>query len=276
MSVPADARSLARFQDEPGLRFRRAIVRPPSDSFASGLTTAALGAPDLELARRQHAQYCAALESLGLTLTILPPDAAHPDSTFVEDTAVVTQRGAIVTRPGAPSRAGEVQAVRETLAGLCGAVAEIVAPGTLDGGDVCQAGRHFFIGISRRSNEEGARQLADWLRRAGFTADTVDIRARGELLHLKSGLAWLGGATVVVTESLAGHPAFSRCQRIVAGAQESYAANCLRVYDLVLMAAGYPELARRVAGLGLEVRTLEVSEFAKMDGGLSCLSLRLP
>jgi dimethylargininase len=259
-----------------GVRLTSAIVRPPADSFAAGLTTAGGGAPDLARARRQHANYCAALEGLGVAVTALPPDAAFPDSTFVEDVAVVTQHGAMLTRPGAPSRAGEVSGVRPVLASHCGSVAEIAAPGTLDGGDVCQAGSHFFIGISRRTNDEGARQLAVWLNRSGFTASTIDICENSELLHLKSGLAWLGGTTLVLTQALAGHPALRGYQQIVVSPAESYAANCVRVNDSVLMAAGFPVIAQRVVALGFQVVPLDVSEFAKMDGGLSCLSLRLP
>lgn len=261
---------------EPGARFTRAIVRPPADSFASGISTAALGPPDLALARRQHADYCSALQRLGLDLIALPPDAACPDSTFVEDVAVVTERGALLTRPGAPSRAGEVSAMRPVLASACASVTEITAPGTLDGGDVCQAGSHFFIGLSRRTNEQGARQLAGWLSRSGFTASTIDIRENAELLHLKSGLAWLGGKALVLTAALAGHPALGEYSPIVVSAEESYAANCIRIGGTVLLPAGCPQIARRIIALGLGPVPLDLSEFAKMDGGLSCLSLRLP
>jgi len=149
-----------------GTRFTAAIVRPPAASYAAGLTTATLGTPDLSLALAQHAAYCAALEQLGVRVTALPPDEAFPDSTFVADTAVVTAHGAIVARPGAPSRAGEVATIRQALEARLGTVAAIAAPGTVDG-DICQADRSFFIGVSHRTNEEGARQLADWLARAG-------------------------------------------------------------------------------------------------------------
>ena len=259
-----------------GVRFTRAIVRPPSDSFANGLTTASLGAPAVALARTQHATYVIALQRLGVTILPLPEDPDFPDSTFVEDTAVVTQRGAIIARPGAPTRAGEVTAIRAVLERECGPVAEIASPGTLDGGDICQADGHFFIGLSQRTNDEGARQLIDWLGQLGYTASTISIRDNRGLLHLKSGIAWLGGGYLVAGESLAGHPAFHGYKLIVAGADESYAANCVRVNDAVLMPAGFPGLAKRVAALGHEVVTLDVSEFAKMDGGLSCLSIRMP
>ena len=259
-----------------GVRFTSAIVRLPAASFAQGLTTAALGAPDLSRALAQHAAYCAALEQLGVRVTALPSDAAFPDSTFVEDTAIVTARGAIVARPGAPSRAGEVAAIRQALEARLGAVAAITAPGTLDGGDVCQADTSFFIGRSHRTNDEGVRQLAEWLGRAGYSSCVIDIRGDDALLHLKSGIAWLGGGDMVVAEALVDHPALARYRRIVVPADETYASNCVRVNDAVLLAAGFPAVAADVAALGHRVLTLEMSEFRKMDGGLSCLSLRLP
>jgi len=261
---------------EHGARFTAAIVRPPAASFAHGLTTAGLGAPDLSLALSQHAAYVTALERLGVRVTALPPDAAFPDSTFVEDTAVVTAQGAILARPGAPSRAGEVAAIQEALVARVGDVAAITSPGTLDGGDICQADRTFFIGLSHRTNEEGARQLADWLGRAGYISIVVDIRGNGALLHLKSGIAWLGGRELVVAEALADHPALAGYHRIVVPTEETYAANCVRVNDAVLIASGHPAVAAQVAALGHRVVTLDMSEFRKMDGGLSCLSLRLP
>jgi dimethylargininase len=259
-----------------GARFTAAIVRLPASTFADGLTTAGLGAPDLALALHQHAAYCRALEQLGVQVTTLPPDPAHPDSTFVEDTAVVTAHGAIVTRPGAPSRAGEVVAIRRALEAALGRVAMITEPGTLDGGDICQAGDTFFIGLSHRTNREGARQLEAWLGGLGYRAIVIDIKTNDALLHLKSGIAWLGGKDMVVVEALATHPALAYFRPIVASAGEAYAANCVRVNDAVLMAAGFPVLAGRVAERGYRVVTLDVSEFQKMDGGLSCLSLRLP
>jgi dimethylargininase len=271
MAIPSRART-----SDDGARFTAAIVRPPATTFADGLTSAGLGAPDLALALRQHAAYCAALEQLGVQVTTLPPDDAHPDSTFVEDTAVVTARGAIVTRPGAPSRAGEVVSIRRALEAALGEVAVITEPGTLDAGDICQAGGTFFIGLSHRTNREGARQLEAWLGGLGYRAIVIDIRTNDALLHLKSGLAWLGGKDMVVVEAIATHPALAHFRPIVAPAGEAYAVNCVRVNDAVLMAAGYPVLTGRVTERGYRVVTLDASEFRKMDGGLSCLSLRLP
>jgi dimethylargininase len=254
--------------------FTRAIVCPPAPTFAEGLTSVDLGAPDYEAALAQHERYCAALEEIGLRLIRLPADPRHPDSTFVEDTAILTERVAILTRPGAESRQGEVAAVRGALADRYAKVHEIVAPGAVDGGDVCEADGQFFIGISARTNEEGARQLAELLAQAGYASTSVDIRQVPGILHLKSGVAYLGEEWLAVIGSLADHPAFRAYNQIRVTAAEEYAANCVRVNDHVLVAAGYPDIEATLRGLGRRVVTLDMSEFRKMDGGLSCLSLR--
>src|SRR3989442_4872284 len=180
--------------------FTHAIVRPPAPNFAEGLTAAGLGLPDYRRALEQHEAYCAALEQCGLTLTSLEPDPDYPDSTFVEDVAVVTSRFAVLARPGAPSRGGEVESVRKMLATFFPALHEIQPPGTVDRGDICQVGDDFFIGISARTNEAGAQQLARILQSNSYSSSFVDITQQGSesktiaspLLHLKSGIAYLG------------------------------------------------------------------------------------
>lgn len=254
--------------------FRHAIVRPPAENFADGLTTVDLGRPDFALTRAQHEAYCSALESCELELHRLPSDSDHPDSTFVEDTAVLTSHSAILCRPGAPSRLGEVTSVRETLQQFYPSVHGIRAPGTVDGGDICEAGRHFFIGISHRTNEEGACQLAEMLARDGYTSTAVDIREMRSILHLKSGIAYLDHNQLVVMEEMAGREELLDYERIVATADESYACNCVLVNDRVLVPAGCPQLTGELTRRGYNPLTLDMSEFRKMDGGLSCLSLR--
>lgn len=255
-------------------RFDHAIVRPPGGTFADGLTTVELGVPDLARAREQHAAYCAALERCGLALIRLPADDAFPDSTFVEDTALLFGRSAVLTRPGAPSRAGEVAAIAPELGRYFPAFESIAAPGTLDGGDVCETDRLVLIGISERTNEEGARQLARLLASQDTRTATIDIRGVAGILHLKSGLSWLGEGRIAVIEALAGHPALAGFEQVRVAAEEAYAANCVRVNDCLLIAAGYPRFAARLLALGYSPLALEMSEFAKMDGGLTCLSLR--
>ena len=252
----------------------RAIIRPPSANFAAGLTTVDLGPPDYARAIEQHEAYCAALEHCGLELIRLEADERYPDSTFVEDTAVLTERCAVLTRPGAASRVGEVVGIQTALSQIFSDIHFVNAPGTLDGGDVCQAGEHFFIGISERTNEEGARQLAVVLGASGYTSTLVDVRGVNGILHLKSGLAWLGDNRLVVIAALHNRAEFRTYELITVDRGEEYAANCVRVNDHVLTAGGYPALEATLRERGYQTIALEVSEFQKMDGGLSCLSLR--
>jgi dimethylargininase len=176
------------------------------------------------------------------------------------------------------------------LADFFPALSEIQTPGTLDGGDVCEAGNHFFVGISERTNEAGARQLAELLAPHGYTTSFVDIRQSGtgvppaahaqdarvtpELLHLKSGLAYLGDNRLIVTDALANRAEFFGYDLIPVQSNEEYAANCVRVNDYVLLVAGCPRFAERLREFGFQTIALEMTEFQKMDGGLSCLSLR--
>lgn len=164
--------------------------------------------------------------------------------------------------------------MRKALAQFFPTIQTINAPGTVDGGDICEAGSHFFIGVSKRTNTEGARQLAGLLAQAGYTSTIIDIRGVPGILHLKSGLAYLGGKHLVVITALAGEKALRGYELITAAAHEEYAANCVRVNDYVLVAAGYPAFAAALRDLGYSVLSLAMSEFQKMDGGLSCLSLR--
>lgn len=254
--------------------FTKAIVRAPSANFATGLTSVDLGTPDHALATRQHAAYCEALQSCGLTLIRLPPDERHPDATFVEDVAIVTNRGAVITRPGAASRLGETTSIERELREYYSHLKRITEPGTLDGGDVCEAGDHFFIGISSRTNEAGASQLSDFLNTFGFSASLIDIRRLSNILHLKSGMAWLGDKRLVVIEALSRRKEFSTYELVHVNSVEEYAANCVFLNDRVLVPAGFPGLKQQLEDLDYPTIALEMSEFQKMDGGLSCLSLR--
>jgi dimethylargininase len=252
--------------------FKHAIVRIPGENFAQGLTTVQLGAPVYDQVLHQHARYCDALQACGLALTTLEVDPDHPDSTFVEDTAVLTAHSAILTRPGARSREGEVAAIRHAVRSFFSATLEIEAPGTLDGGDICEAESHFFLGLSQRTNEEGIHQLAAHLARDGYTSSVIDVRGINSILHLKSGVSYIGDETLVVMEEMA--PLFPGYELLRVAAEESYAANCIRVNERVLVASGYPHLTAELGARGFHPLELEMSEFRKMDGGLSCLSLR--
>ena len=257
--------------------FTNAIVRKPGENFSEGLTSVgqgSLGLPVYAKVLDQHEAYCKALEACGLKLTVLDKDLEHPDSTFVEDTAVLTKQAAILTRPGAISREGEVARIREPLLRFFQNHYEITPPGTLDGGDICEAGNHFFIGVSHRTNEEGARQLAGFLAKEGCTSSLVDIRSMTTILHLKSGISYIGDNTLVLMEEMADRPEFKGYRVLRVAGQESYAANCVRINERVFIPSGFPGLESSLKQNGYDPLPLDMSEYRKMDGGLSCLSLR--
>jgi dimethylargininase len=162
-------------------------------------------------------------------------------------------------RPGASSRRGEVDSIRGELSRLNPSVDEIQTPGTLDGGDVCEAGTHFFIGISERTNEDGARHLGRILAREGFTHHLVDTSGISGLLHMKSGVAYPGDNTLIVTEALAIQEQFRSYHLLHIDPGDEYAANCIEVNGRVLIAAGYPRFEAKLRGLGYETLALDMS-----------------
>jgi dimethylargininase len=253
--------------------FAEAIVRGAPGTLHTGITSADLGKPDHTKAVAQHLGYIRALEECGLQVTALDADENYPDSVFIEDTAVVTVQCAILARPGADSRRGEVHGVEEVLSGRYENIERIYDPGTLDGGDVLQVGDHFYIGLASRTNLEGARQLSEILREYGYGVSLVESR---DYLHLKSGVSYLGDDVLVVAGELATNGEFGEFDKIVAHSQEEYSANCIRVNDYVLVPAGFERTKAQIAARGYEIIELEMFEFRKVDGGLSCLSLRLP
>ncbi len=250
--------------------FTHAFTRLPGINFAGGLTTANLGTPSYEMILKQHQAYRQALLGLGLDIVVLPAEPEYPDGYFVEDPAIVTPHIAVITHPGAPSRRGE-GATLEPYLEYYRPIFHIHPPGTVDGGDILMVGNHFFIGLSERTNIDGAAQLATLLTTAGHTSETVPV-ANG--LHLKSGVNYVGSETLLVTKILAEHPTFDHYDKIVVDEDEEYAANTLWVNDSLLMPKGFPKTYASLAHLGLRIIELDVSEVRKMDGGLTCMSLR--
>jgi dimethylargininase len=236
-----------------------------------GLTTAGLGRPDLGKALAQHAAYRLALEECGLEVTVLDPDDGYPDSTFVEDTAVLTTECAIIMRPGAASRRGEVAWMEQTLRGFYDDVARIQEPGTADGGDIMMVGKHFYIGLSGRTSADGARQIIQILASHGMSGSTIPLQ---NLLHLKSAVAYLEDGNLVATGDLLGLSDFAGFSVVPVDEDERYAANCLWLNGTVLVASGYPKTRQAIEAHGYKTIALDVSEYRKLDGGLSCLSLR--
>lgn len=251
--------------------FSHAIVRPPCPRIVEGLTTARLGAPDYRKALDQHAAYADALEQCGLRVMALPALPDFPDSTFVEDVALLTPACAIITRPGAASRRGETSSMATVLAGFYPAVAHIDAPGTVEAGDIMQVGGHFYIGITARTDSAGAAQTIDILRRHGLDGSAVKV---GDALHLKSCVSYLEDRKLLIWEDFPDRAAFRDLEAIDVAPAEAYAANSLWVNGTVLVPAGFPATRAQIEAAGYPVIELDVSEFRKVDGGLSCLSLR--
>jgi dimethylargininase len=257
------------------MHFIRAIVRLPGENFSQGLTmSGSPSGPDFRQALEQHAAYRHALAACGVEVTVMTADDSYPDGTFVEDTFVIAERVAIATRPGAKTRMGEVESAAKAVRAFRPRLERIEEPGTVDGGDICQVDNHFLIGLSARTNDAGAAQLATILARYQYSSSTIDIRGHSSLLHLKSGIAYLGERRFLVAPGFPPLDGLAHCEMIEVDAGEMYAANAVRVNDEVLIASGFPALACTLDKLRYRVRALDMSEFAKMDGGLSCLSLR--
>ena len=251
--------------------FTTAIAMRPAISLGSGLTEAGLGSPDPELAARQHEAYCDALRSCGIEVILLDAAPEFPDSTFVEDTAVIAGGRAVITRPGHPSRLGETELIEPVLSRYL-EIDRITPPGRIDGGDVLEIDDRILIGLSERTDAEGAGQLCACLERDGFTCGTVPVTGG---LHLKSGVSYLGGGIVLADRSMAGIGEFPDMEVITVADGEEYCANCITVNGRILFPSGFPRTRDTLACTGLEIIELEMSEFQKMDGGLSCLSLRM-
>lgn len=252
-------------------RFSKAIVKLPAKSLSHGLTSAGLGLPNYNLALKQHAEYIDALKTSGLEVTILEADEKYPDSCFVEDVALCTLECAIVTNPGAPSRQGEIHQMTEVLRKFYKNIEHVQSPGTIDAGDILMVGDHYYIGISERTNIEGANQMIKLLNKYGFTGSKVKLE---KVLHLKTGLAYLENNNLLTGGEFVNKPEFKTFNIIEIPNVESYAANCIWVNDFVIMPAGFPKTKNLIDSLNYRVLEVDLSEFQKLDGGASCLSLR--
>ena len=253
------------------IHFKYAIVRKPAKSMVNGITEAHLGKPDYEKALQQHSDYIKALESCGLKVKVLEADERFPDSCFVEDVSVCTSKFAVITNPGAESRNGEIVEMKDILPEYFDEIRNIDLPGTLDGGDVMMVEDHFYIGLSDRTNTVGATQLIDHLAGYGFTGSIVTLN---EMLHLKTGINYIGDGNFLVTGEFIDHPAFKDLNKHIISEEEAYAANSLWVNGTIIVPADFPKTQKLIEELGYKTILVDTSEFRKLDGGLSCLSLR--
>jgi len=254
-------------------RFSRAITRAPDSGIVDGLRAVDRGAPDLDLFKQHHADYIAALRSTGATVTTLESLAGFPDAVFVEDTALCLPEGAIIMRPGAPSRLGEASAMAPVLAAYYDAILKVDGPGHIEGGDILTTEREILVGRSSRTDAQGI----DALRRlvASWDYEVREVQTPPGVLHFKTDCALLDEETILATDRLAATGCFDGYRVIQTSAGEEAAANAIRFNDILLMPAGFPRTADHLSSEGYNVREVGNSEAAKLDGGMSCLSLRL-
>jgi dimethylargininase len=251
--------------------FTSAVVKRPCQSMVNGIRSNTLGTPDFARACHQHDAYIQALETCGLSVTVLTPEDAFPDSTFIEDTCLVTDHCAVITRPGHPSRQGETKAVARAMQRFDRPVLEITAPGTLDAGDVMQAGHHFYVGMSGRTNGEGIRQLGRILGRFGYSVSAIPLTS---VLHLKTGVSYLENNCLLAWGEFVTRPEFKGFRILAVDDSEAYAANSVWINDRVLVPEGFEQTRSLIESIGYDTIAVYVSDFQKLDGGLSCLSLR--
>ncbi len=253
-------------------RFSHAITRAPGAGIARGLREIDTGAPDPGLFLAHHAAYVAALQAAGAEVTELGALEQFPDGVFVEDAALTLAQGAVILRPGAPTRLGEAAAMAPTLARFYGEVAAIQGPGFIEGGDILTTGREILVGRSARTNAAGIAELTRLVAPWGYRVR--ELQTPPGVLHFKTDCSLLDDDTILATPRLAASGCFGDYRVILTAEGEQAAANSIRFNGVVLAPAGFPRTAEALAGAGFDVRAIPNTEAAKLDGGMSCLSLR--
>jgi dimethylargininase len=249
--------------------YKYAIIRDVPDSFDSCIKPSGESIIDIELAKVQHKAYRKVLENQGIELLILDADNRFPDCCFVEDTTIVVGDKAIVLHMGAPSRVGEEMEVGKQMANHK-QILELRSPAAIDGGDVLQIGSKLFVGLSQRTNHEAVSQLGDLLADDG--CDVVAVPLEG-VLHLKSACSYLGDGCVLVCRGYFDDNIFSAYKNIIVHPEDAYSANCLSINGKVIISKGFPRTKAGIAAAGFEISELDMSEFRKGGGSLTCLSI---
>lgn len=257
---------------ERSFRFTHAITRRPPLSAVHGLRAEDVGNPDIDLLMSHHDAYVSALGQAGLEVSVLEALEEFPDSLFVEDTALCLQEGAVALRPGAPTRFGESLAMVPHLRDVYSQVRELTGPGFIEGGDILTTEIEILVGRSDRTDSAGIDELraavADW----GYTVR--EVTTPPGVLHFKSDCSLLDGSTILSTPRLSSSGCFEGYTIVDVAEGEEPAANSIRINDVVFMPRGFPITTQRVKDAGFVVIELDNSECQKIDGGLSCLSLR--
>ncbi|WP_170346007.1 dimethylarginine dimethylaminohydrolase family protein [Ruegeria atlantica] len=257
---------------DPTFEFSRAITRRPAPTIADGLRAEDIGNPDFDGMMAAHGSYVAALKSTGAEVIELDPLDAFPDAQFVEDTALCLPQGAVLMRPGAPSRMGEVAEIAPALRACYDTVTQIKGPGHIEGGDILVTGREILVGRSDRTDAEGVEELAKITSEWGYKLREV-FTPEG-VLHFKTDCSLMDAETILATRRLDASGCFEGYRVLHVADGEEAAANAIRFNNLVLMAAGFPRTAEMLDREGYEVIEIDNTDCAKLDGGMSCLSLR--
>lgn len=225
---------------------------------------------NVALAHLQHMEYVACLGKMGATVIELPAEPSLPDSVFVEDTVLLFDELAVLTRPGAESRRAEVDAIAPAVQAVRKQVERISAPGTIDGGDVLRIGRRVFVGLSQRSNQSAIDQLADILKPFGYSVTAVPMQ---DCLHLKSAVTALSDDTVLINQDWVDAAYFKEYQQIRVDEHEPHAANVVRIGSAILMPSAFPKTLALIATAGYAVTAVDVSELQKAEGAVTCCSV---
>ena len=252
--------------------FSHAIVRLPSKSIIDGLRAEDLGQPDLDIFLKHHRDYVAALKSTGAMVVELGALEEYPDSVFIEDAALCLPKGAIIMRPGAPSRLGEAAEIKPLLSDLYTETRTIEGPGFIEGGDILTTETEILVGRSARTDRAGVEELRRHVLDWGYTVREVETPPG--VLHFKTDCSLLDEETILATERLSASGCFKGYKVIHTADGEEACANAIRFNNLVLMPQGFPETRAKLESAGYEVVTIGNTEAAKLDGGMSCLSLR--
>jgi dimethylargininase len=225
---------------------------------------------NVALAHLQHGEYVECLKKLGVTVIELPAEPSLPDSVFVEDTVLLFDELAVLTRPGAESRRAEVDAIAPAVQAVRAQVERISEPGTMDGGDVLRIGKRVFVGLSQRSNQAAIDQLADMLKPFGYSVTAVPMQ---ECLHLKSAVTAISDDSVLINPDWVDATYFTEYRQIHVAQSEPHAANVVRAGDAMLMPANFPETEILLRTAGFAVHTVDVSELQKAEGAVTCCSV---
>lgn len=254
--------------DKPSdMEVRRALVREPGDNFTRCISSHPMRHTiDINRARAQHAKYVDTIKGLGIDVVRLHRDDGLADSCFVEDTMVVHGGRALVCRPAEDSRRGETHSVEDALSEYLD-VRRATEPATVEGGDVLHLDDRLVCGVTRRTNHEGARQLGQWLEAK------IDIIEDHDIMHLKSYVSFIDSGRVLLAKDYQDHPALEGLEKIIVPQGEEYAANVLSVNGTVIMPQGFPKTLALLRRAGAEVVALEMTEFPKCDGAMTCLSI---